>query len=73
MDIHTEQKRSVITEESSDKQETDISIKEKNEGIREIVTDDVLIDRRLVLPSWVSGLIVILSGCVGLWIAKKLK
>ena len=73
MDIHSEQKRSVITEENSDKQETDISIQVKNEGIREIVTDDVLIDRRLVLPSWVSWLIVILSGCVGLWIAKKLK
>lgn len=73
MDIHSEQKRSVITEENSDKHETDTSILVKDEGIREIVTDDVLIDRRLVLPSWVSGLIVILSGCVGLWIAKKLK
>lgn len=73
MDIHSEQKRSVTTEENSDKQETNTSIQVKNEGIKEIVTDDVLIDRRFVLPSWVSGLIVILSGCVGLWIAKKLK
>lgn len=73
MDIHSEQKRSVTTEENCDRQETDTSILVKDEGIREIVTDDVLIDRRLVLPSRVSGLIVILSGCVGLWIAKKLK
>lgn len=73
MDIHSEQKRSVTTEDNCDRQETDTSILVKDEGIREIVTDDVLIDRRLVLPSWVSGLIVILSGCVGLWIAKKLK
>lgn len=73
MDIHSEQKRSVTTEENSDKQETNTSIQVKDEGIKEIVTDDVLIDRRFVLPSWVSGLIVILSGCVGLWIAKKLK
>lgn len=73
MDIHSEQKRSVTTEANCDRQETDTSVKVKDEGIKEIVTDDVLIDRRLVLPSWVSGLIVILSGCVGLWIAKKLK
>ena len=73
MDIHSEQKRSVTTEENSDKQETNTSIQVKDEGIKEIVTDDVLIDRRFVLPSWVSGLIVILSCCVGLWIAKKLK
>ena len=73
MDIHSEQKRSVITEENSGKQETDTSIQVKNEGIREVVTDDVLIDRRAVLPSWVSGLIVILSGCVGLWIVRNFK
>lgn len=72
-DIHTEQKRSVVTEENSDKQETDISIQVKNEGIKEIVTDDVLIDRRFVLPNWVSGLIVILFGCLGLWIARNIK
>ena len=73
MDIHSEQKRSVITEENSGKQETDTSIQVKNEGIKEVVTDDVLIDRRAVLPSWVSGLIVILSGCVGLWIVRNFK
>ncbi|GGK09108.1 hypothetical protein [Parabacteroides faecis] len=73
MDIHSEQKRSVITEESSDKQKTDISIKEKNEGIKEVVTDDILIDRRSVLPNWLSGLIVILFGCLGLWIARNIK
>lgn len=73
MDIHSEQKRSVVTEENSDKQETDISIQVKNEGIKEIVTDDVLIDRRFVLPNWVSGLIVILFGCLGLWIAWNIK
>ena len=73
MDIHSEQKRSVITEENSNKQETDTSILIKNEGIKEIVTGDVLIDRRFVLPSWVSWLIVILFGCIGLWIVKKLK
>ena len=73
MDIHSEQKRSVTTEKNCDRQETDTSIQVKDESIKEIVTDDVLIDRRFVLPSWVSGLIVILSGCVGLWIAKKLK
>lgn len=73
MDIHSEQKRSVITEENSDKQEIDTSIHVKDEGIKEIVTDDMLIDRRAVLPSWVPGLIVILSGCVGLWIARNIK
>ena len=73
MDIHSEQKRSVITEENSDKQETDISIKEKNEGIREIVTDNMLVNRRFVLSSWVSGVIVILFGCLGLWIARNIK
>lgn len=73
MDIHSEQKRSVVTEENSDKQETDTSIRSKDEGIKDVVTDDVLIDRRFVLPNWVFGLIVILFGCLGLWIAKKLK
>ena len=73
MDIHSEQKRSVITEENSDKQETDTSIQVKDEGIKEVVADDVLIDRRSVLPNWVSGLIVILFGCLGLWIARNIK
>lgn len=73
MDIHSEQKRSVITEENSNKQETDISIHVKDEGIKEIVTDDMLIDRRAVLPNWVSGLIVILFGCLGLWITRNIK
>ena len=73
MDIHSEQKRSVVTEESSDKQETDTSVKVKDEGIKGIVTDDMLIDRRSVLPSWVSGLIVILFGCLGLWIARNFR
>ena len=73
MDIHTEQKRSVITEENSDKQETDTSVQVKDEGVKEVVTEDVQIDRRFVLPNWISGLIVILFGCLGLWIAKKLK
>ena len=73
MDIHSEQKQSVTTEENSNKQETDISIQVKDEGIKEVVTDDMLVDRRFVLPTWVSGLIVILFGCLGLWIAQKLK
>ncbi|WP_370861381.1 hypothetical protein [Parabacteroides faecis] len=73
MDIHSEQKQSVTTEENSNKQETDTSIRSKDEGIKEIVTDDVLIDRRFVLPNWVSGLIVILFGCLGLWIARNIK
>lgn len=73
MDIHSEQKRSVVTDENSEKQETNTSIKLKDEGIKDVVTDDVLIDRRFVLPNWVFGLIVILFGCLGLWIAKKLK
>lgn len=73
MDIHSEQKQSVTTEENSNKQETDISIQVKDEGIKEVVTDDMLVDRRFVLPTWVSGLIVILFSCLGLWIAKKLK
>lgn len=73
MDIHSEQKRSVTTEENSDKQETDISIQVKDEEIKAVVMDDVLIDQRFVLPSWIFGLIVILFGCIGLWIAKKLK
>lgn len=73
MDIHSEQKRSVITEENSNKQETDTSIRSKDEGIKDVVTDDVLIDRRAVFPNWVSGLIVILFGCLGLWMARNLK
>lgn len=73
MDIHSEQKRSMVTEENSNKQEMDTSIRAKDEGIKEIVADDVLIDRRSVLLSWVSGLIVILFGCLGLWIARNIK
>ncbi len=73
MDIYTEQKRSMTTEENCDRQETDTSILVKDEGIREIVTDDVLIDRGVVFPNWVFGLIVILFGCMGLWIAKNFK
>lgn len=73
MDIHSEQKRSVVTEENSNKQEMDTSIRAKDEGIKEIVADDVLIDRRSVLLSWVSGVIVILFGCLGLWIARNIK
>ena len=73
MDIYTEQKRSMTTEENCDRQEKDTSILVKDEGIREIVTDDVLIDRGVVFPNWVFGLIVILFGCMGLWIAKNFK
>ena len=73
MDIHSDQKRSVIMEENSGKQETDTSIQVKDEGIKEVVADDVLIDRRSVLPNWVSGLIVIRFGCLGLWIARNIK
>lgn len=73
MDIRTEQKRSMTTEENSDKQETDTSIQVKDEGIKELVTDDVLVDRRAVLSNWVSGLVVILFGCLGLWIARNIK
>lgn len=73
MDIHSEQKRSVTTEENCDRQETDTSIQVKDESIKEIVTDDVLIDRKFILPNWIFGLIVILFGCLGLWIARNLK
>lgn len=73
MNILSEQKRSVTTEENCDRQETDTSIQVKNEGIKEVVTDDMLIDRRAVFPNWVSGLIVILFGCLGLWIARNIK
>ena len=71
MDILSEQKRSVTTEENCDRQDT--SVKVKDEGIKDVVTDDVLIDRGAVLPNWVFGLIVILFGCMGLWIAKNFK
>ena len=73
MDILSEQKRSVTTEENCDRQETDTSVKVKDEGIKDVVTDDVQIDRGAVLPNWVFGLIVILFGCMGLWIAKNFK
>lgn len=73
MDILSEQKRSVTTEENCDRQETDTSVKVKDEGIKDVVTDDVLIDRGAVLPNWVFGLIVILFGCMGLWITKNFK
>ena len=73
MDILSEQKRSVTTEENCDRQETDTSVKVKDEGIKDVVTDDVLIDRGAVLPNWVFGLFVILFGCMGLWIAKNFK
>ena len=73
MDIHAEQKRSVTTEENCDSQETDTSIQVKDESIKEVVADDVLIDRRSVLPRWVSGLIVILFCCLGLWIARNFR
>lgn len=73
MDIHSEQKRSVTTEKNCDRQETDTSIQVKDESIKEVVADDVLIDRRSVLPNWVSGLIVILFGCLGLWMTRNLK
>ena len=73
MDILSEQKRSVTTKENCDRQETDTSVKVKDEGIKDVVTDDVLIDRGAVLPNWVFGLIVILFGCMGLWIAKNFK
>ena len=73
MDIHSEQKRSVTTEENGDRQETDTSVKVKDEGIKDVVTNDVLIDRRSVLPSWISGLIVIPFRCFGLLIARNIK
>ena len=73
MDIHSEQKKSVITDENGDKQKIDTSVKVKDKGTKAVVTDEVLIDRKSVLPNWSSGLIVILFGCLGLWIAKKLK
>ena len=73
MDILSEQKRSVTTEGNGDMQETDTSVKMKDEGIKDVVTNDVLIDRGAVLPNWVFGLIVILFGCMGLWIAKNFK
>lgn len=73
MDIHSEQKKSVITDENGDKQKIDTSVKVKDEGTKAVVADDVLIDRRSVLPNWVSGLIVILFGCLGLWMTRNLK
>ena len=73
MDIHSEQKKSVITDENGDKHKIDTSVKVKDEGTKVVVTDEVLINRKSVLPNWSSGLIVILFGCLGLWIAKKLK
>lgn len=73
MDIHSEQKKSVITDENGDKQKIDTSVKVKDEGTKAVVADDVLIDRRSVLPNWVFGLIVILFGCLGLWIARNIK
>ena len=73
MDIHSEQKKSVITDENGDKQKIDTSVKVKDEGTKVVVTDEVLINRKSVLPNWSSGLIVILFGCLGLWIAQKLK
>ena len=63
----------MTTEENGDRQETDTSVKMKDEGIKDVVTNDVLIDRGAVLPNWVFGLIVILFGCMGLWIAKNFK
>ena len=41
MDILSEQKRSVTTEENGDRQETDTSVKMKDEGIKDVVTNDV--------------------------------
>lgn len=73
LDIHTEQKRSVTTEENSDKQEIDTSIQVKDDVIKKAVMDDILIDRKPVLPNWVFGLIVILFGCLGFWIVSYLK
>lgn len=73
MDIHSEQKRSVTTEEDSNKQKTDISIQVKDDVIKKAVMDDVLIDRKPVLPNWVFGLIVILFGCLSLWMVRILK
>lgn len=73
MDIHSEQKRSVTTEEDSNKQETETSIKEKNTSVKDVVVGDVQIDRKPVLSNWVFGLIVILFGCLSLWVAWNLK
>lgn len=73
MDIHSEQKRSVTTEEDSDKRETETSIKGMNEVIKEVVADDVQIDRKPVLFNWVLGLIVSLFGCLGLWMVMTQK
>lgn len=73
MDIHSEQKRSVTTEEDSNKQKTETSIKERNASVKDVVVGDVQIDRKPVLSNWVFGLIVILFGCLGLWVAWNLK
>lgn len=73
MDIHSEQKRSVTTEEDSNKQKTDISIQVKDEVVKEAVMDNILIDRKPVLSNWIFGLIVILFGCLGLWMVRFLK
>lgn len=73
MDIHSEKKRSVTTEEDSNKQKTDISIQVKDEVVKEAVMDNILIDRKPVLSNWIFGLIVILFGCLGLWMVRILK
>lgn len=73
MDIHSEQKRSVTTEEDSNKQETETSIKERNASIKDVVVGDVQIDRKPVLSNWVLGLIVILLGCLSLWMVRILE
>lgn len=73
MDIHSEQKRSVTTEEDSDKQKIDISIQVKDEVVKEDVMDNILIDWKSILPNWVLGLIVILFGCLSLWMVRILK
>ena len=72
-DIHSERKRSVTTEENGDKQEVETSVKVKDERTNEVITDNLQVERKFILPGWVYGVLFILLGCIGVWIAKKFK
>jgi len=71
INIHSEQKRSAMTDENIDTQHVELSVLRKDEGFDKKVTDHLQVERRWALAEWLSIGFVIALVCGGVWIIKK--
>lgn len=71
IDIDSERKQSVTTDENTDKQEIATSMARKDEELNDSVTDHSRIDRKSVLPGWLFlGVVILLVFLFRMRISK---